>query len=204
MGRAQQGNVAIILGLALMPIMLAVGAAVDYSRATVLLTSLQAGTDATVLSLCQASPTIAKADLKRTARAFIQEYLGSNGTVAIDALQITNSPRVVTLTASSSLDTAFMKIVNQNTLEVKVTAGCQVSENYYEIALVLDTTGSMSSSAGSGQPSKLDSAKTAAKTFIDYMHSTGALPGHVRMALASFSSIPVRLTNIRFSFTRIG
>ncbi len=183
--KSRGGNVGIIFGLAITPLVLAAGAALDYSRASDLHSSLQTGTDATTLLLCKASSTLTSDQLRTMAKDSVQSYVGG-GTITIKDLQVTNSPRSVVLTTTSSSATAFMKIMNQNTVVVDATASCSASEQYFEIALVLDTTGSMSSSGGT--QTKMEAAKTAAKDFVDYMFTTGALPGHVRMSLVPFAA----------------
>lgn len=184
-GRSRAGNVGIVFGLAVTPLVLAAGAAVDYSRASDLQTSLQAGTDATTLVLCKASPTLTDAELTTLAQTGVQGYV-TGGTVAVDGLKVSNSPRNVVLKTTSSYQTAFMKIMNRDTVAVAASAACSASEQYFEIALVLDTTGSMAYTGGT--QTKMEAAKTAAKTFVDYMYTTGALPGHVRMSLVPFAA----------------
>ena len=185
LNRSKAGNVGIIFGLAVTPLVLAAGAALDYSRAAGLLTALQAGTDATTLVLCKASPSLTVAQLKAIAEPSVQSYV-ANGTIQVADLQVSNSPRNVTLKTTSSYATAFMKIMNQNTVAIDATASCSASEQYFEIALVLDTTGSMAYSGGT--QTKMEAAKMAGKNFIDYMYSTGALPGHVRMSMVPFAA----------------
>src|SRR5215210_8693326 len=47
----QRGNVAIMFGIAILPIMAAIGAAVDYSHASSVKTAMQAALDSTALML---------------------------------------------------------------------------------------------------------------------------------------------------------
>ena len=182
---AEAGSLGIIAAVALLPLILAVGGAVDYSRASFVSTNLKSGVDATTLMLCQSPATTTVADMRTTAQKSVQAYV-SNGAVAIDDLQVTNSPRSVTLKASTVYNTAFMKVVNQNTVPLSATAQCAAPEQYFEIAMVLDTTGSMALSGGT--QTKMEAAKTAASSFVDYMYTTGALPGHVRMSMVPFAA----------------
>ena len=184
--RASGGNVAVTFGLALLPLVLVVGSAVDYSRAASWHTRLQSATDATVLSLCQADATVATADLRTQAQAMVQGYIDT-GTVTIADLQVTNNPRTVQLRTAMSYPTAFLQIAGQPTVALGVLASCSANETYFEIALVLDVTGSMNNADPAGT-TKMASAKTAAANFTNYMYSKGAMPGHLKMSLVPFST----------------
>lgn len=54
--RAKSGNVAILFSIAIIPIVGAMGAAVDYSMATANRTSMQKALDATALALAKLMP----------------------------------------------------------------------------------------------------------------------------------------------------
>lgn len=183
--RDERGNVAMIFGLAVMPLVIGAGAAMDYSRASDHSAALKAGTDATALILCQLPGTTTTADLNKLALNGVQSYMKS-ATVTLNSLQFTNSPRAVTLTTSATYNTAFMKIVNKPTMTLGATAACSAAETYFEVALALDTTGSMASSGGT--QTKMEAAKSAAKSFVDYMYTTGAQPGHLKMSLVPFAA----------------
>lgn len=184
--RSDRGNVAMIFGLAVVPLVIATGAALDYSRAASWQTRLQSATDATVLSLCQEPTTTSAADLRTKALKTVQAYV-PEGPVSIQDLTVTDSPRTVTLTSKMTYPTAFMKIAGQDKVDVSVLARCTAQETYFEIALVLDTTGSMANADPAGV-TKMAAVKTAATNFVNYMYTTGALPGHVRMSLVPFAA----------------
>ena len=62
-----RGNVAVITALAALPIVSAIGCAVDYSMATTIKTKLQAAADAATLAAVSAnSPLVASTDTVRT------------------------------------------------------------------------------------------------------------------------------------------
>src|SRR5580698_9579707 len=50
-GGANQGNIAVIFGIAILPVMGFVGAAIDYSRANAARSSMQAALDSTALMM---------------------------------------------------------------------------------------------------------------------------------------------------------
>ena len=54
-GTDPHGNVAVIFGIAILPVMITVGAAVDYSRANSARSAMQSAVDATALALAKDS-----------------------------------------------------------------------------------------------------------------------------------------------------
>lgn len=182
----RRANVAIIFGLTMMPLVFAAGAAVDYSRAGDMHTRLQVASDSIVLTLCKADATVSSDDLKTRASNSLKEFL-PDAAAKVDRIEVGNNPRYVSLTNSVTVPTYFMKIVIKDPINVSVQARCSANETYFEIALVLDVTGSMNSADALGI-TKMTSAKTAATNFVNYMFTTGAMPGHVKMSLVPFST----------------
>src|SRR5262245_23209424 len=69
LGQCQRGNVAIIFGLAIIPIVGLVGAALDYSRANDARTSMQSALDAAALALSKDAQTMTTAQLQAKAKS---------------------------------------------------------------------------------------------------------------------------------------
>lgn len=172
-------------GLTLLPLVMFVGSAVDYSKAAFLQARLQSGVDSTALNLCQAPTSTSAEDMKTQALATVKSFVPTVP-LAVDNVVLTNNPRSVVLTMGLDYPTAFMRIAGMSTMKVKASASCSASETYFEVALALDTTGSMASSSGS--KSKMEAAKEAGAKFVDYMFTTGALPGHLKMSLVPFAA----------------
>ena len=78
--RDQRGNIAVIFVLALVPILSALGCAVDYTRATQIASKLQAAADAASVG-----------SIAKTSAAFIAAgSMMSNGQIAVGATDATN------------------------------------------------------------------------------------------------------------------
>lgn len=184
-----KGNVATLFGLSLLPLSLMVGAAIDYTGASTMRGKLQKSVDAATLELCQTSANLTVANLRTLAQTSLNERFPAATTIT--DLQTQSVPRAITLSAKAAYPTTFMQLANMPTISVSATASCSASETYFEIALVLDTTGSMKNSG------KITSAKTAATNFVNYMFSTGAMPGHVRMSLVPFAATVAVPTSYR-------
>jgi Flp pilus assembly protein TadG len=182
------GNVAILFALCAFPFIGLVGAAVDYSMASDLRARLQRATDATGLQLCQLQGQQTSADFYNSAKnVLLPSYLGSQK-FEITTFEANLSPRQIRLVTAAHYDTAIVRIMGPSfsTLTVTADAQCQSQENSFEIALVLDTTGSMANSSGS--KSKMEAAKDAATTFVKYMFSNGGQSGQVKIALVPFAA----------------
>ena len=90
---------------------------------------------------------------------------------AVDSVLPTTNPRQIQLTTSANFSTSIVKAVNSNfaTVPVKASSRCFSEQQTFEIALVLDNTGSMGSS--SGGVSKLQAMKSAATNFVNAVFS---------------------------------
>jgi Flp pilus assembly protein TadG len=66
----RRGNILPLFGLALVPIVGLIGAAVDYSRASSVQSKLQAALDSTVLAMAPSAPSLSAAQLQAAASAY--------------------------------------------------------------------------------------------------------------------------------------
>ncbi|HXW23919.1 MAG TPA: pilus assembly protein TadG-related protein [Xanthobacteraceae bacterium] len=156
---AKGGNVAIIFGLTVIPLIGLVGAGVDYSRAARIQTILQAAADAAALgSVAQASPGYTYAlsmpangpvPIAQTeaVNIFNGEIAGRTGfTVANLTTTVTNSNWQLTSTVqfTATVPTVLMEILGWNTMTV---TGTSVAANglptFMDFYLLLDNTPSM-------------------------------------------------------------
>jgi Flp pilus assembly protein TadG len=167
-------GVLILTGLALPLFILAIGCAVDYSRASRLKTELQGAVDAAALVAAKKAPSMNDADLLvATTKAFKANV--ADKTAKIEKLNVSNGRRKVELTASADAKPAFMGAVGFASMPVQAFSVSVMTENHYEIALVMDNSGSMASSAGG--KSKMQSAKEAANKLIDAWAPNPPRPG---------------------------
>ncbi|MDB5649502.1 MAG: hypothetical protein JWL62_1022 [Hyphomicrobiales bacterium] len=185
--RDQRGQVAVIFALALIPIMCFVGSSVDYTRAVTSRSNLQQATDATILAVSKfAQDGSSVAQIRAQAVTYLQAvstdpYAAISGDPTVSA-----DKTKVCLNTTSHVDTAIMRIVRINQLAVSASA-CTVTNNAtFEIAMVLDTTGSMANS--DGKNSKISSMRTAADQFVDYMYTSTTLASRVKISVVPFAA----------------
>jgi Flp pilus assembly protein TadG len=173
--RDRGGNVAMIFGITLLPFTFLIGAAIDYSGASELRARIQRATDATGLQLCQMPNNLTQAQYLDAARdKILPSYLGTQ-TFTIKEFALTENPHRIRLVTGAVYNTAVIRIMgtSYNTIPVDAEAQCQNQQETFEIALVLDTTGSMARSSGS--QSKIDALKVAATNFVDFVYKTPKL-----------------------------
>lgn len=183
--RARGGNVAILFAFLSVPMLMFTGAAIDYGFATRLETKLQAATDATALLLCQTPLTTSNADLNLMAQAAMTGAMGAANLV-VNPLAITSNPRQITLTVHKLSTVFFGKVTGTNRINPGATAQCATPlPKTFEIALVLDNTGSMAASSG-GQ-SKLQAVQSAASDFISYVYTNAAFSSATRISIVPFA-----------------
>lgn len=182
--RNDEGTIVILSAFAIPVAMLAVGCAIDYSRATALRTKLQNAVDSAALIAARSAPSMTDQDLlTATTKAFKTQI--TDPTAKIDALVVTSGRRKVEITASAVLQSNFMGAVGYGTVPVGASATSLTADNYYEIALVMDNSGSMGASAGGA--SKMQSAKDAANRLIDSMMGSTVSASRTKFSVVPFT-----------------
>ena len=190
--RARNGNVAITAAIAAVPLMGFTGAAIDYGLATRLQVKLQAATDATALALCKTDINTDAAILQAQAQLMASDYMLGDKRLAVEPLVITaGPPRKIVVSTHAGVDALFSGFVGSPYLDVGATAQCGTpAPKTFEVALVLDNTGSMNNS--SNGMSKIAALRKAASNFVDYVQSNSAFAKNSRISVVPFA-ITVKL-----------
>ncbi len=178
--RDRRGGVAIFAAAAIIPLLGALGLATDVSRAYLVKSRLQDAVDAAALAG-------GKVITSSTRDADIQAYFTANFPVgfmqAVDANTGAAAPALVisdnhtqtaaattvTVSASARIPTTFMRILGFADVTVSATATATRAMAGLDVVLAMDVSGSM------GQPmSKMDAAKAAADSLVDYLFDGAA------------------------------
>lgn len=183
----QRGITAVIFGLATIPLILAVGGAVDYSRAAAEHTRLAAAIDATALALVREPKTTSTAELARKAKAILgSTYLPTTGAGLTADPVVTRSADALTVSAAGSIENAFFKIMRQDRTAYDATATAAWGRQRIELALVLDNTGSMNDTIG-GQR-KIDALINATKTLLADYRAAADSADAVKISIVPFDT----------------
>jgi Flp pilus assembly protein TadG len=144
-----RGNVALMFGLAAIPVMLSVGAAVDYSFANRTKAVLDGIADATSLSAVgQSALAISANTEQKDAVKFFKAQAaslkrGSLGTVKVKVTD-NSSGRTAVVTYTASVPTAFMGIIGYNNIDISGSStAASAIPTYIDFYLLLDNTPSM-------------------------------------------------------------
>ena len=175
------GNVAILFSLATVPMMLFAGVAVDYSNAALMKAKLQSAADSVALSLINEPQGTSTAELQKTAEkrfsALMRSEAGSSAKIAVSV-----AGKAITVSARASLQTSFLRIVQQNEVAVGVNAVATYGRQKLQIALVLDNTGSM------GQMGKMAALKQATNDLLDKLKAINVGAGDIKVSLVPFNT----------------
>lgn len=172
----ENGNVALIVTIAMFPMCLSAGMAIDLVRAHLAKTSLQQAIDAAGLAAGTDTDTTAAQVL-----TMAQAYLDVNAQgLVINApettISVTESGGVKTLdiSASAELETTFMKLIHIDSLDVAIDTTIQRKEaGPLHVALVLDVTDSMNAVPSSGgSQTKIQTLRTAATSLVNDLMTT--------------------------------
>ena len=157
----RSGAVALVFALAIIPLCLASGAAIDMGRAYVVKSRLGYALDAAGLAVGSATTTD-EDELEEIMLAFFEANYPALelGVTATPEMTIVDSQ--VELSAHAVVNTTLMNIVGINTMTVAAATVIVKETKGLEVVLVLDNTGSMGTT-------KMNSLKDASHTFLDVL-----------------------------------
>jgi Flp pilus assembly protein TadG len=180
---AEHGNVAMMLGLSIVPVVGIAGAAVDYSRTNSVKAGMQTALDATALMLAKEAAVVGQAQVDASAQTYFTSVFNRpdvNNVIA-RAVYTPGGTSQLVVHASAQVPTAFVKIFGYDSLTVTGTATAKWGNSRLRVALALDNTGSMSSD------DKMDALKTATTSLLTQLQSIAESSGDVYVSIIPFS-----------------
>jgi Flp pilus assembly protein TadG len=183
--QSESGSIMIMMGLLLVPLIGLIGLSVDTARAYAVQRQLQVALDAAALAGGR-NYSIAERD------QIIQDYFNENW--AENPIQANATPVVIvpdlatgtlTVTANATLDPLFVKFIGVGTVEVGASAQIVRNDTTLEVALVIDTTGSMDSDDDNGDQ-KMGSAISAANLLLNILYNYQDTDDHVYVSVVPF------------------
>jgi len=183
-GRANDGNVAMILALAAIPTVTAIGIAIDYTRAVSARSAMQEAVDATALMLAQDAATLTQTQLTTKAQNYFNALYTGRGvtdvTLSATYTANTGSGSTVLVTATGNLPTDLMMLAGVSQMSIGTNSTATWGNTKLRVALVLDNTGSMS------QSGKMTALKSGASSLIDQLSATATNNGDVYISIVPF------------------
>ena len=175
------GNISIMLGLAMVPLMLGAGAAIDFGRASYARTVLQGAADAAAIA-----GATSKDKSTSKLQTIVEQYLAANHAeqavkyVTRIEQSVDSDTGTFNVLVEGTMQTTFMAVAGIKTMDVGVRSQVNIGTQTMEIALVLDNTGSM---AGS----KIADLKTSAINLVDIIEKETSGNGDTKIAVVPFA-----------------
>ena len=169
------GNFGVAFAILAVPAMLAGGLAVDYVGLSVQRSELQNAADAAALAVAREG-NISEAEARKVA----YQMLSANYGFSAAEVSVSMKDGVADVQASIDVPLVFGGFMGRKSMPVAVDAEATFAYTKYEIALVLDTTGSM---AGG----KLVSLQNAVVGLVDDMAALGLEKEQIKFALVPYA-----------------
>ncbi|HEY8566249.1 MAG TPA: pilus assembly protein [Beijerinckiaceae bacterium] len=186
----QRGTTAVIFGLSVLPLLAFVGVAVDYSRGSHEKVKLQAALDATAIALVREADTLKTPDaFQRRATTILNSLYAAGPNVPMPTVAMPEvAGKRVKLSATTPVPTIFSAFQGGRPMQVGATTETVWGTRTIEVALALDTTGSMASSG------KMEALKVAVGDLVDIFKAASKTPGDIKVSVVPFNTqvrIPV-------------
>jgi Mg-chelatase subunit ChlD len=180
-------GVAPLLALAIIPVMGAVAAAVDYSRANNIRTAFQSALDSTALMLSKDGKDLTDAQRDQKATAYFNALFtrpdAYNVTVGTDYDEPASGSYSIKVTGGATVNTVFARILGHTHIDISSSSEVQWGVKRLELAMALDNTGSMASDG------KMAALKTAAHNLLDTLKKAAKKPDDIKVAIVPFSTV---------------
>ncbi len=177
------GNVAMTFGLATLPIVGAVGAAIDFSHANDVKAAMQAALDSTALMLSRDAATLTDKQLNGKAeKYFLALFTRPEAkSIVVTAKYDDSGGSQVIVNGSAKVPTAIMGMIGYDMIAVEGSSTAKWGSERLRVALALDVTGSMASDG------KMTALKDATKALLLQLKGAAAVNGDVYVSIIPFN-----------------
>ena len=186
--RDERGNMALMVSLVLPVMVLTIGGGMDYATILQRKTQLQNAVDSAALAThlhYQNNPTISTGRLNayfnKHLMASMTPKLRSSLTITMRQVQLDRKNDTLNVKVKAYTPTSFLRLAAINRMDISASAEVKASPSQTEVALVLDTTGSM-------RGHKISELKRAATNFLNTIHAKlRGRPETFKVAVVPFS-----------------
>ena len=184
---ANQGNIAVLFGIALLPVLGFMGAAIDYTRVNSARSSMQSALDSTSLMLAKdlTDGKITAGEINAKATAYFNAlYTNKDAkSVTINATYTASSGKgsTIVVNGSGNVITEFMKVAGFPKLDFNTSSTSTWGNVRMRVAMALDNTGSMADDG------KMPAMQKAAKSLIDQLSEIAKKDGDVYISVVPFA-----------------
>lgn len=178
-GRDRRGNVAMMWALMGAVLLGLVGMSVDFTRAQMIRSQLQNAADGAALAAARMTQGTTMTARTAAARGYFDSEAGASAANAtFNLVDIGNNGYRVDVTAP--MDMSLARLVSNQPWTIAVSSDAVRGGVNVEVALVLDTTGSMSGT-------KISTLRTAATDLVNTVVLDSQTPYYSKLALVSYS-----------------
>jgi Flp pilus assembly protein TadG len=184
---ANEGNIAILFGIAVIPIIGFVGAAVDYTRANSARSSMQAALDSTALMVAKdlTAGTITTSQISAKAETYFKALYtnpeAKSVTITATYTQNSGTGSTILVNGSGAIDTTFMRVAGFPTMGFQTGSTSAWGNVRMRVAMALDVTGSMQNDG------KMPAMQDAAKSLVDQLSKLAKDNGDIYISIVPFA-----------------
>ncbi|SFM34311.1 Flp pilus assembly protein TadG [Pleomorphomonas diazotrophica] len=179
----RNGNMAITFAVCLVPLLVGVGAAVDYARLADARELMQHSLDATVLALSSEAPKLTSTRLNERATEIFKVNFpeGKVNGVTVSATFTKSNGAVIAASASGTVPMTFLNLAGISSETLAVQSKSAWSSKRLRVALALDNTGSMAYSG------KIEALKEATHDLLDKLKANSTTQGDIYVSIVPFN-----------------
>jgi Flp pilus assembly protein TadG len=174
-----------LVALLAVPLIILIGVAVDIGQLLVIKNQLSAAIDAAALDI-GANPGLTNTQAQAQAQAFVNANFSTQTTATLSSLTVTQSSTTVGIIATATMKTALLQIAGYKTLSTTVSSQVALAQNYLEVVLVLDNTGSMLQTYGS--MTGIQGLQLAATTLVNTLFANDPTGKYVKIGVVPFTA----------------
>jgi Flp pilus assembly protein TadG len=182
----RRAGVAPMLAIAALPIMGAVGAAVDFSRINAARTSFHAAIDSTALMLAKEARDLSGAELAQKTDAYFNALFVQPQAYNVQLTPQLTSPEQGTfllhIAGNATMDTTFARMLGYSQVTFSASSTVTWGIRKLNLALALDNTGSMAASG------KMTALKTASHNLLSTLKKAATTPGDILVSIVPFAT----------------
>jgi Flp pilus assembly protein TadG len=192
-----RGGVAITFGLAAVPMVMAMGIALEYSQSTLLKAKMQAAGDNAGLAAA-ASDAQSDSALTEVVRRYVRKNNPFGSRVSsYEAKAHKLEDGRIEIKLKANMRTSMLRIMGRDSLKVSATTIITRDFGNLDVALVLDNTGSM---AGR----KMSTLKNAAAELVNTLHDAKGDDSEVKIGLVPFAQyVNIGMSNRHKSWANV-
>jgi Flp pilus assembly protein TadG len=185
--RSENGNIAVLFGIAAVPILTFVGVAIDYTRATSARTSMQTALDSAALMVAKdlTDGTIATSQINATAQAYFTALFNNKEarsvTITSTYTAASGQGSTIQLSGTGNIATDFMNVAGFPSINFNTASTSAWGLVRMRVAMVLDNTGSMADDG------KMPAMQNAAKSLVDQLSALNKNDGDIYISVVPFS-----------------